>query len=134
MKFLRFLSMGLLLFLGLGALVGAIPMILYPKNNQWGLMPLSLLQYSPFDSYLIPGFILLVSSGLLALWVFWLVLQQTPRHGLWTAFQGCVLLGWLTVECLLLRVVAWPHIMYGAVGLGLLICGLAMWRLGNREN
>jgi hypothetical protein len=54
------------------------------------------------------------------------VLRRKPRHGLWTVFQGCVLLGYLSVECWLLRVVSWPHYMYGAVALTLMVCGLAM--------
>jgi hypothetical protein len=91
-------------------------------------MPLSLLQYSPFHSYLIPGILLLVSNGLLPLWVLWLLLRRKPLYGLWVVFQGCVLLGYLTTECWMLRVVSWPHYFYASVALALMVCGLAMRR------
>lgn len=86
-------------------------------------MPLSLLQHSPFRSYLIPGIILLVANGLLALWIVRLVIQRRPGYGLWTALQGCVLMGWLVVECIMLRLVIWPHYLYGAVALLLIVFG-----------
>ena len=80
----------------------------------------------PFDP--IPGIILLGANGLLPLWVLWLVIRRNPRCGLWTAFQGCVLLGWLVVECWMLRMVIWPHYLYGALAVALIVCGLALRR------
>ena len=127
MKLVRITAIGTLAFLGLSSLVGAIPMILDPTGKMLR-MPLSLLRYSPFDSFLIPGIILLVANGLLALGVLWLALRRRPRYGLWTAFQGCVLLGWLAVECWMIRVVVWPHYFYGAVALVLIATGLALRR------
>lgn len=103
-------------------------MIVHPLGNEMSLMPLSLLEHSPFHSYLIPGIILLVANGLLALWVLLLAIRRKPRHGLWTAFQGCVLLGWLIVECIMLRLVIWPHYLYGAVALVLIASGLILRR------
>ena len=126
MRFVRPFAIFLLAFLSLSAFVGAVPMITHPLSNQWGFMPVSLLQYSPFHSYLIPRILLLASNGLLGLWVLWLVFQRKSHQGLWTVFQGCVLLGFLSVECLLLRKVNWAHYMYGAVALALMVCGVAM--------
>ena len=120
--------MVLLAFLGIGAVVGAVPMIAGSFLPVGELMPLSLLRFSPFHSYLIPGLILLAANGLLALAVLWLVAWRKPRHGLWTVFQGCVLLGWLVVECWMLRLVMWAHYLYGAVALLLIVTGLLLWR------
>lgn len=129
MTFARIAAMAALSFLGLSSLAGAIPMIVDPSGRALNL-PLSLLLHSPFRSYLIPGIILLVSCGLLALWVLWLTMMGKPRYGLWAAFQGCVLLGWLVVECLMLRLVVWPHYLYGAVALVLVLSGFALRREG----
>ena len=120
--------MVVLAFLGIGAVVGAVPMIASSFLPIGEFMPLSLLRYSPFHSYLIPGLILLAANGLLALVVLWLVARRKPRHGLWTVFQGCVLLGWLVVECWMLRLVNWAHYLYGAVALLLIVTGLLLWR------
>ena len=66
------------------------------------------------------------------MWALWLTLAQVPRYGLWIALQGCVLLGWLVVECLMIRVVDWPHCLYAVIALGLIASGLLLWRDENR--
>jgi hypothetical protein len=53
----------LLVFLGLGALAGGLAMIISPSGNLLR-MPLSLIEKSPFRSYLIPGIILFSVLGL----------------------------------------------------------------------
>jgi hypothetical protein len=103
-------------------------MILWPTQTQWHLLPLSVLQFSPFRSFLIPGIILLGANGILAFWVLWCVMTRRPLHGLWTTFQGCVLLGWLTVECWMIRAVGEAHYFYAAIALALIFLGLAIWR------
>ncbi len=127
MRLVRVAAIVALGFLGLSAVAGGVPMILDPQGNMMRL-PLSLLRTSPFHSYLIPGIILLGANGLLALWVLWLVILRKPGYGLWTAFQGCVLLGWLVVECWMLRLVIWPHYLYGAVALVLVATGFWLRR------
>jgi hypothetical protein len=123
----RVIAIAALVFLGLSSLAGAIPMIVDPSGAALQL-PLSLLRNSPFHSYLIPGILLLVFDGVLALWVLWQAMMAKPRCGLWTAFQGLVLLVWLAVECVMLRLVIWPHYVYGAVALVLVVSGLALRR------
>ncbi len=125
MWLVRIAAIVTLAFLSLGAFVGSIPLILDPTGRTMR-MPLSFLRYSPFHSFLIPGVILFVSNGLLGFVVLLIVLRHMPHYGLWTALQGCVLMGWLAVECWMLRVVAWPHYIYGALALALIVTGLAM--------
>ena len=124
MKLARVVSMLALAYLSLSALWGGIVLIANAHENPWGMMPQSLIRFSPFHSYLIPGIVLLVANGLLALFVLLLVFLRTTHYGLWTVFQGFVLLGWLTIECLMLRVVIWPHYLFGAVALILVTSGL----------
>jgi len=97
------------------------------------MMPLSVLQHSPFHSFLIPGIVLLSANGLLALAVLWLVIMRKARYGLWTALQGWVLLGWLAVQCWMLREVIWWHYLYGTLAAALIVCGLALWNLQARN-
>ena len=126
MKSVRTFLAIVLLFLSAGAFWGGIKLIVDAHGNPWGMMPLSMLQYSPFHSWLIPGILLLATNGLLAAWVLWLVLARRTHYGLWAVLQGCALLGWLTVECILLRVVAWPHYLYGVIGLVIIVSGAAL--------
>jgi hypothetical protein len=127
MKFVRWAAIVLLGFLSISAIFGSIPMIADPHGAPTG-MPQSLLQYSPFPSFLVPGLTLLIANGLLALWVMWLALAQIHRFGQWTVLQGFVLLAWLVIECILLRMVIWPHYLYGAVAVGLIAAGALLWR------
>lgn len=126
MKLARGTALAALVFLSLSAIAGSVAMTGASIRNTPGMMPLSPLRYSPFHFYLIPGIILLTANGLPALWVLWLVLKRKPRQGLWTAFQGCVLVGWLAVECWMLRLVIWPHYLYGSVALLLIVPGLGL--------
>jgi hypothetical protein len=127
MKAARIAAITALAFLALSALVGAVPMIKDPGGSPWW-MPLSLLRYSPFHSFLIPGIILLFAIGLLSCWVLWLAITRSPGYGWWIAVQGCVLLGWLITEMFMLRLVMWAHVFYGAIALLLLISGLLLAR------
>lgn len=124
--FLRALTVAALLFLSLTALYGGGVLIANAHGNPWDMMPLSLLAHAPFHSWLIPGVILMTANGLLGLWVLWIVLSHRQNDGLWTIFQGCVLLGWLTVECVMLHTVIWPHYLYGSVGLALILSGAVL--------
>jgi hypothetical protein len=125
MKALRVVAIALLVFLGLSGIVGAIPMIVYSGGEPWA-MPQSLLQHSPFHSYLIPGVILLGCNGLLSLWVLGLTVRKYSKYGWWIGVQGCVLAGWLIAEIAMLRLVVWPHYLYGVVALVLMISGVVL--------
>jgi hypothetical protein len=127
MKEPRVVAIVALIFLGLSGVIGAIPLILNPGGEPWR-MPQSLLQYSPFHSYLVPGIILLVANGLLTLWVLGLTVGKHPGFGWWVIAQGVVLLGWLIVEVAMLRLMVWPHYLYGAVAMALVISGIAIVR------
>jgi hypothetical protein len=123
--FYRVVAIAALIFLALSGVVGSIPLITNPTGEPWN-MPQSLLQYSPFHSYRVPGIILLIANGLLSLWVLRLTVSKLPGFGCWVIVQGTVLLGWLIVEVAMLRLLVWPHYLYGAVAIALLISGTAI--------
>jgi hypothetical protein len=127
MKKARTVAIGALIFLGLSGIVGGIGLIAQANGEPFTL-PQSLLQHSPFHSYLIPGIILFVANGLLGLLVLWLTIRRHPGYGWWVTAQGCVLLGWLIVEMVMLRIAAWAHGFYGLVGLALIVTGMTITR------
>jgi hypothetical protein len=120
-------AIGGLVFLGISSLVGAVPMLREPAGSPLN-MPLSLLRYSPFHSFLIPGLILLVANGFLSFVVLWLVLCKRERYAWWVVGQGFVLAGWLLVEIAMLRGANWLHAVYGVVASFLIATG---WTLRN---
>jgi len=121
----RIVSIAALLFLAGTAILGAVPMIADPHGEPWE-MPQSLLENSPFHSFLIPGIVLLVMNGLMSLVVLALTFRRSRNYGWWIAAQGSILFGWLAVECAVLQVVVWPHYFYGAVALILVVSGLVL--------
>jgi hypothetical protein len=127
MKKARTVAIVALVFLGLSGIAGGIGLIAQANGEPFTL-PQSLLQHSPFHSYLIPGIILFVANGLLSLAVLWLTLRRHPGYGWWVTAQGCVLLGWLIVEIVMLRMAMWAHGLYGLVGLALIVVGMILTR------
>jgi hypothetical protein len=127
MKGIRVLALVALGFLSVTSMMGGIPLIVDPSGGLLH-MPLNLLEHSPFHSFLIPGIILFAANGLMSLAIFVLALRRRVGYGVMTAFQGCVIAGWITVEVIVLRAVVWPHYVYWAVGLILIVCGIMLRR------
>jgi len=60
--------MALLAFLGLGAIGGGGVLIISPDGTLIG-MPIPMLDHSPFESFLLPGIILLSVLGIVAIYL-----------------------------------------------------------------
>jgi hypothetical protein len=112
-------------FLGFGALISGGLLIIAP-NGSLMQMPLSMLELSPFSNFLIPGTILFSLVGVYPLAVAyslwrkptwrWPDLLNPFRHKHWSwaasLAAGVILLIWITVEVLMLRSIAFLHVLY----------------------
>jgi hypothetical protein len=127
MKIVRVVTLVAVAFLAISAIWGAALLIGDPMGRPMDI-PVSVLQHSPFHSFLIPGILLLVSSGLLGIAVFVVALVQARAYGWWVGFQGCVLFGWITIEVIMLRTVVWLHYVYWGLALILIAAGWALSR------
>ena len=105
-RMVRIVSVVALLFLGVSAGAGSIPLITDPSGHALK-MPLALLQHSPFHNFFLPGLILLLANCLFAGVVLVLLLRRVPAWDIWIALQGFVLAGWMTIEILMIRAVTW---------------------------
>ena len=94
---LRIVAIGLLLFLGFGGIFGAWMLITDPSGGkfEWSL---DLLIGTPFNSFLIPGIILMIANGILPLYISVSILQKKIYANWLILFQGMVVLGWLTAQ------------------------------------
>jgi hypothetical protein len=123
--------------LGLGAFVSGGMLVAAPDGALMH-MPLSILQYSPFANFLIPGIILALLLGLYPMAVAY-CLWRNPAwrwpdglnpfkqmHWSWAASlsTGVILLVWITVQVLFLRSVAFLHALYFGWGWALIILTL----------
>ena len=125
------------LLLGIGAVASGGVLLAAPDGHLMQ-MPVSMLEHSPFSSFLIPGALLFIFLGLYPLAVAY-SLWKCPRwrwpevlnpfkgiHWSWAGSlaAGVILLIWITVEVLLLRSVAFLHVLYFGWGIALILLTL----------
>lgn len=117
-----YLLAALILFQGVSGLFGGASLVWDPTGEALQ-MPLSLLDGSPFDTYLIPGIILLLGLGVFPL----IVLYGLARKIAW-AWAGAVLVSaaliiWIGVEIAMIGYHSEPplQLIYGSVGILLLV-------------
>jgi hypothetical protein len=127
---LRAWAMAGLVFLGVTAVAGAWPLLKDPSGELLK-MPLSLLQHTPFHSYLIPGIVLLVCNGLLSFLVLLFTMRRIKNYGSWIVIQGIVLAIWLLTEIAWIRLIFWAQGVYFAVAAFLILAG---WALSGRRS
>lgn len=125
-KAFRFLAIFLLLFNGVGAIVGGWILMIDPSGTQMQL-PLDYLKHIPFKDYFIPGFILFVANGLLS----FVVLVATAAKGRFYTqmliVQGAILSGWILIQILMVQDVYYLHYLMGSVGLALMGLGFILF-------
>jgi hypothetical protein len=89
-----YILMALILFQGISGLFGGIALIIDPTGELLQ-MPLSMLDGSPFDTFLIPGIILFLILGIFPMIVFYGLWKMTnwaalDRDALMQLFTGCL--------------------------------------------
>lgn len=132
------------LLLGIGALFGGGGLILDP-GGELIQMPVSLLEHTPFDSFLVPGIILFTVLGILPVIIAlglitkkeWKAADRLnlfrDRHWSWSfsLYIGFVLIGWITIQMYLINGVALLHVIYIFWGLVIqvvtLLPGVQRW-------
>ncbi|WP_141432364.1 hypothetical protein [Bacillus sp. 03113] len=123
--------------LGVGAILGGGGLIISPKGDLLH-MPLSLLQNTPFHSFLLPGFLLFIFLGILPLMVVIYLITEKPCKTAelfniykdfkwsWTYsfYIGVILIIWITIEAYLIHSFVFVHVAYIFLGLSIQIVTL----------
>jgi hypothetical protein len=132
-------AFGLEVLLGVGALGGGAALMLGPRGEILPL-PLSALQGSPFESYLVPGLILFSILGLGPLVAAFLVWRRNDLAPLAAFIAGVALLIWVAVQIAIIGYSNNPplqplYLLLGAaltaVGLGWLVRASSRHRLAS---
>lgn len=128
---LRILALFLLLFLGFGAVYGALMLISDPSGRkfEWSL---ELLNGTPFNTYLIPGIILLAANGLLPIYIAVFTFTRRSYAHAFILLQGVIVIIWLTVQLLMNPDFFLPITHYPSYGVGVLL--VIIGALGLRYN
>jgi hypothetical protein len=120
---IRTIASFLLAINGAGAVYGGILLVTDPTGWKLG-MPTSVLQYSPFSDFLIPGLLLLIIIGVGSLLVCALTLVKARGYAVWTLFMGFTLSIWIAVQMLMLRDVHALQLLYAFIGILLIVLGI----------
>jgi hypothetical protein len=121
---IKILTISLLLINGIGALYGGLNLILDPSGEKMQ-MPLSFLEHTPFDNYLIPGIILLLVNGMFSFVALASVIFNRSYHPWFIIIQGVLLSGWIIVQILMIQIFYAPlHLPFLGIGICLIGCGI----------
>lgn len=121
----RWLLAAMCWFVALTALGGGLALVLRPDGSLLETPP-SLLRYSPFTSFLIPGVLLLVVIGAGSAIAGVLIARRSPLAPYAAFFAGSALFVWTVTEMVLLRTHHWLQIAYLSIAALIL---LEAWKL-----
>ena len=123
--FLKVFVALLLLFNGIRAIYGGWHLMTKPDGSSL-MMPLDMLEHSPFNNYFVPGIILFIANGLFSLFVLVMLLVNYKKYSLLIIAQGVVLVTWIIVQIIMIQTIEKVHVIYGGAGILLIICGGVM--------
>ena len=102
------------LFVGLGAMAGGLAAILNPIDPLGA--PLSLLEGSPFRSFLLIGLFLFTVLGLGNLLAALLVARFSVVGPLLSLLLGVLMMLWIVIQCVIISSVVALHIIFFVIG------------------
>jgi hypothetical protein len=115
----KILVIFLLFVNGIGAFYGGFQLITDPTGSKMQI-PLSFLAHSPFQSFLVPGIILIIVNGLFSFITIIVVFSKSKVYPWFILTQGVLLSGWIVVQIILLRVFYAPlHATFLVIGVSL---------------
>lgn len=120
-----YILFALILFQGISGVAGGIALVLDPSGASIQI-PLDWLQGSPFDTYLIPGLILLIVLGIYPLVLFYALIRKQSWAWQGSVFLGIALIIWILIEILIIGYQPKPplQLIYGIVGILILVFSL----------
>lgn len=135
-KSLRITAVSLLVFLGLAAAGGGLLMLIDPSGGKI-ILPLDLLEETPFQDFFIPGLILFSVLGVFSFIIGWMTFLKSKYYEWFIIMQGFILSGWLTIEVLINSDLFFPayHYPLYAISLLLILTGILLikWNPGQSD-
>lgn len=117
-----YLLMMTMLFQGLSGVVGGIGLVADPSGSNMRI-PVSWLEGSPFNDYLIPGLILLTVLGVFPLFVVYGLWKRLLWSWAAALLVSLALVIWILVEILIIGYHPMPplQLIYGGIGIAMII-------------
>lgn len=129
---LRITAVVWLVIISLNALAAGYSFMVEPTGKDIGI-PLSYLQYSLFRNYLVPGILLFTTIGVLSMITAFLGFRKHAFFPQALLMQGCILLGWIGIQMLLVRDVNVLHVVCGISALAWMVIGFLYWKASRQQ-
>lgn len=123
---LRLTLVGLLAFVGLGGLFGGVQMLADPYGPM-GMAP-HMMARTPFDTFVIPGVLLVNLVGVAPLLLAVAFLGRSHPHPAWAAAFGVGLMGWIVTQWVLVDAQLWLQPAIFVIGLAIAVLAAVSWR------
>lgn len=127
-KTLNTIGIILLMITSLNALAAGFSMIVEPSGKDLGMSVESVLKYSPFNNFLIPGITLFSTIGLFCIFTVVAVFRKWKNYELVILFQVLIITGWIFFQVIFLREFNWLHAIIGSIGLYVIFWGLSLYK------
>ena len=119
-------------FIGVGAVVGGLGLVLDPSGARLGV-PIELRAETPFATFLIPGIVLFTVNGLGNLAGAGVSFARYRYAGEVATALGAFLVAWIFVQVYWMSGVHWLHWLYLSLGIVELILGWLVRRTARRR-
>ncbi|HCG64117.1 MAG: hypothetical protein CVV48_07520 [Spirochaetae bacterium HGW-Spirochaetae-4] len=124
MKYMKMLLFVMHVVIGVGALGGGYACIVEPLAPLGA--PLSMLEGSPFESFLIPGLVLFGLFGIGNIVGAVFLAKKVTWHGYIAGVLGSGMVIWIVIQVLIIDTIAFLHILFFFIGIVEATIGLAM--------
>jgi hypothetical protein len=124
--YVRLMSIVMLLVISANALAAGYSFIIDPSGAGLGITLQYLKPSAPFHDYFIPGLILFSVIGIFGCFIAALAILKQRLYPLFVLAQGCILVGWITIQLTLVTTFHALHLITGLFGLTLIVSG---WQL-----
>lgn len=127
---LRITAIVLLFIVSLNALAAGYSFITDPSGEGLGITTDYLKPSAPFDSYLIPGIILCSVIGIVSSIIAVLAMAKKAHYPFLILTQGCILVGWIAVQLMMVTTFHPLHLIIGLIGIILIFFG---WLINHKR-
>lgn len=117
---IRIIAIVLLFIIGLNALAAGYSFITEPSGNGLGIST-NYLRYSPFRDNFIPGIILFTAIGIFSILAAMMAIKRKSIYPGLVFTEGCLLLGWIVIQVLMVEDINWMHITCFCIGIVLIL-------------
>ena len=121
-KILSVVSIFLLFFTGITALIGGGTLIFDPSGRPLK-MNTAILAGSPFDTFLIPGLVLVLFIGVSCIVIAFLMIYDKSYSTRLIFNQGIVMIGWIVVQLLIIKQFHLLQLLYLFIGVAFVYVG-----------